>query len=411
MKAYQKNYLQDLSKKQQEFLMNKEYYSEKKLSVFSFDDSYVLPTKRLKTRKPTFYGGVVDKEGCFIKESGIYGYGTNDKVIGSYDFNKDDIEYFDEEVIYMNTFFNQWGHFIADSIPRLWYAVENKKYRIVYSCIENRDTRINENNNFGKLLALLGINEKRLICVDRKVTKFKKVIIPESSIYTGKYYTKEYQNLIDVIVNNSIKTKHDISYDKVYLSRDKFSLAKDKEINEKELEKVFLDNGYKIIYMEDYSIEEQINILNQASKIVSSSSTLAHNCIFIRNQNCDFAIINKTYRVNVLQYQINNISKANISFIDAYLAPMPVSIGRGPFWYVITKEFKEFCKDNNLNKNIEMTNITIKDLAIYYYKWFMIYKKRFINFKSIGESDLLECGIDYKDLRSHFKKNVSLFMH
>lgn len=409
MKTYKKNYLLELSEKQQRFLMSKDFYLKKKLEVFEYSEAYVLPTIRAKIRRPTFVGGVVDTNHKFVKESGIYAYGTNDKVIDSYDFLDEETVFIDEEVIYMNTFFNQWGHFLLDSIPRLWYALENKNLKIAYSCVTSINSNITKNNNFGRVIELLGIPLDRLICVDKKVTRFKKVIVPESSIYEGKYYTEEYAKLINTIINNSLAIKTTIMlYDKIYLSRKNFALAETKEINEKEVENIFITNGYKEIFMEEYSVEEQIHILNNAKHIVSLSGTLAHNCMFITNENCIFTIINKTYRTNIIQYQVNELSKAKIDFVDCYISPMPISNGRGPFWYAVGRCMKEFCEDYNLCFT-HYTKITIKGLLKYYYKWLRTYRNRLLEYKTIGDSDIEECQIYYNDIRCFYKKNIKQY--
>ena len=401
---YKNNYLNDLSAKQQMNLINKNYFNEKKLEIYEYNNAYILPVVKMNISKPTFLGGVVDCNKNFIKTSGQYSYGTNDKVVDSYDFDSDDVEYFDEEVIYMNMFFNQWGHFLVDSITRLYYAIE-KNYKIAYISLNETDSLLSMNNNhFLQILELMGIDKNRLLSI-KKVSKFKKVIIPELCLFPGLYYTKEYIQTINSIIDSALKNKKLIQDRKIYCSRLKYGIASRKDINEKEIEEIFKNNGYEVVYLEDYSASEQICLLNSCKEIVCSSGTLSHNCVFVKNSNCNFTILNKTYRTNVLQYQLNQISKANICFVDAYISALPVSNGKGPFLFVKTDQFVNYCDENKLKLDKAKT-IKVSNLIDYYYRWIKFYRKRIFEYKEIGKSDLPECRIAYKDIRKNYRKEI-----
>ena len=273
-----------------------------------------------------------------------YGQKLQQLVLGAYDISEYNVAQSDETVIYMNCMFtSHWGHFLIDIVGRLWYALQNTDYRIVYTCFSMEQNPIS--GRYLELLELMGIPEARLLGTD-KVTQFRKIIIPEVSILSGRYFTQEYRDLFSRAVANSgaVLAKSD----KIYCSRRHFEAAQHKEDGEQYIEKVFTDNGFRAVYMEQMTVEEQIRILNSASEIAMFNGTLAHNLVFVRN-NAKVTIIDKTHITNVYQPVVNQIPDAEICVVDAYVAPLPVGYGLGPFIVRLTKEFLKYCEDRGVN--------------------------------------------------------------
>ncbi|MGC4441231.1 glycosyltransferase family 61 protein, partial [Streptococcus suis] len=70
------------------------------------------------------------------------------------------------------------------------------------------------------------------------------------------------------------------------------------------------------------SLTEQIRVLNTSSTIVMTSGSLAHNLLFMKDKK-DVIILNKTYRVNLHQFLINEMTEARVRFVDIYISPLP----------------------------------------------------------------------------------------
>lgn len=396
-----KHYLQELSRKQQLDIMKVDFFNEKTLEVLKIDDGYVLPPIFGSKDGAWFIGGVLDKNKGYVEISGQKAYGETDRVYGKYDFNDNDVEYIDEEVIYLNFYLSQWGHYLLDVIGRLWYIVKNTNYKIIYTTDLGGNNHIK--NNFLELIKLLGIDENRLLFIN-KVTKFKNIIVPEMPILVAKYYTKEYKELIDLLVDNALKG-YELKKDrKVYCSRHHFVNTRSKEYGEEIIEKVFKDNGYEIVYMEELDLISQIRLLNECKEIVCISGTLVHNAMFIRNKDCNFTVLNKTYKVNPNIYVTNELSEANITFVDTYLAPLPISIGKGPFIIVVTNEFINYCKDKNLIINNKQFNKNI--IKKYYIDYFVKYRKKLLKHEKVSSSGLIEYDVSDKEIRKHYKNEI-----
>ncbi len=355
-----------MNKKRRQEMQNsaKCFLKPERLKTISVNNGIILPAHE-NPNKLWADGGVLDQKNNFIEESGNgYLFG------GKYDYDPKDCIESNEEVIFFGPFIKHWGHFICDLIGRMWYIKDNpKKYKIAYCGWNWRQGEGDIDGNFLELLELLGCNKNQLINVQRP-TRFKKIIIPEIAFSGGNYYTKEFESMIDIIVKNALREKIK-SPQKVYFSRTKFST--DKERGEKKIEKVFKNNGYKILYPEKLSVKEQIVYINNAEKIAMVSGSISHNLMFARNSNIESIILNKFDLINNYQLVIDDMTKASIVYIDAYLKLRQVLFGMGPFLLYVSKYLIKFLKDSGYSIP-KSTTITVPDIIWYYKKHHEIYK-------------------------------------
>lgn len=383
MKEKNKLYIDDIMYSTYKKYINKNYYNEKKLNVIEIEEGYILPAKKhFMQRTPICgNGGVLDKNMNYIKESAQLGHNMNDRVNGNYHFNKNNVEYINETVIYLNHYINHWGHFLIDVIGRTWYKKKNTKYIFTLD--------LNQNNfelkgSFLEFLKYLDIKKEDIIFIN-KPTKFKKIIIPESSIYPGKYFTTEYKNIFKTVISK-IKIKDNEEYKKIYLSRK--LLNNNKETGEKNIEDFFLKNGFKPVYMEKLSLEEQITMINNADEIACISGTLPHNILFAK-ENTKLIVLNKTYSLNMHQFLINQVSNCNCTFIDVHKSILPVLYGLGPFIIKETTNLKEFADDNNYNYDFRIINDKWRKENIkYIIKYLKINRFRIIKDKYVSAKTL-----------------------
>ena len=163
-------------------------------------------------------------------------------------------------------------------------------------------------------------------------------------------------------------------------------LKTNKEDGENYIEKIYNENGYSSVYLEKLNLKEQIILLNSSKEIAMISGTLPHNLLFVRS-NPNVTIINKTYRPNIHQFLINSITNANVKFVDAYVAPLPVLYGRGPFLIRITQEFKQYSDDMHFNSTHLKVNtkLAIFDKLKYYLRWGYYYKWYIIKHHPVEE--------------------------
>ena len=147
-----------------------------KLKAHIHENAVILPVKKDLSTKWGI-GGVVSQAGDFIDESIHPGYFSENenRFGGLYSFSNE--IYNDDTVIYMDPIILQWGHFLVDSISRLWYALDSNK-KIAFCGYGFPQNTLN--GSYLRFFELLGIYKERLIDI-RKPTRFKQVIIPEMS--------------------------------------------------------------------------------------------------------------------------------------------------------------------------------------------------------------------------------------
>lgn len=263
-------------------------------------------------------GGVVDNLGNYCD---ISGYAN--RQFGKYDYQKAKIKH--EKVVYGGYFIDQWGHFLIECIPRLWYVLNNENVeKIIF--ITNGLYKIH--SNFKRFFEYLGIYDK--IELIEKVTTFDEVIIPEMSFLKWEYYSHEYINIINTVINNALQCANNKTYKKIFLSRYKFWRAKEYEFGLDMLENYYAKNGYIIIYPEQTKLSNLINYLQNADEIVAMSGSLAHTALFALD-NSNLTIIERNALINNWQININKIKNLNVTYIDAVMPIYPVHIMKGPY--------------------------------------------------------------------------------
>lgn len=335
------------------------------LKVTEVENGIILPAKPMPGI-PWGGGGVQREDFSFVLESetpNIFG--------GDYDYDHSTINKLDKTVVYMGPFLSHWGHFICDQISRLWFILQEPEKYIVAYCgwnWGNKQTALW--GNFLELMHMLGLNDDQLLDVQTPI-QFKKVIIPDLSFRRGEFYTKEYLNIFKKI--SSTVHPDDFEYcDKIYYTRTHFAEAQKKERGEDELEKLFENNGYKIIAPEQISLREQVYYYQYAKHIAAISGSITHSILFAR-EDLEITILNKMNLLNGYQLIVDNMIKAKITYVDAYKCNWQVCFGLGPFWVGITNFLKQYAEYHNLRIPVTTAKSIFRDFRnrIWYIRKFI----------------------------------------
>lgn len=380
-------YVDNISKEMYINEANKNYFSKKTLSVEIVDNGYILPMRKISD---SVCGGVLDSDKNYVSISSQLAFNMKNRVNGSYNIDNFNIRYNNETVVYFNYYYEHWGHFLIDMVSRLWYIIEEpNKYKLAVPV--EMYSKLKISSNYLEFLRLFGIKDSNIIIINEP-TKFKRIIIPECSIYPGKYYTIEYKKIFDYLIN---KVNVDESLPKkIYLSRKNFKKAQKKEKGERNIEKIFLDNGFTSIYPENISFLEQLKYYKSCKEMICINGTLSHNILFL-NKDAKVIIINKTYKINKNQELINQLSKNNITYIDCHISLFPIAYGKGPFIIYKSKNMKRFLKEKHYkDKHDYLILFKLVYYKIWYIlKYFSIYKFNIYHdkyFKDLKTSNILK---------------------
>jgi len=312
------------------------YCKEKKEQIEIVEKGVILPPVMINGE---YRGGVVDIDWTFVAgqmssgedrwEKGAPGYWG---IRNGYYANVE--EEIDEEVIFGGVLFNHFGHFLLDSMSRLWFVRNNLYAGRKIAFIENgHSTWMDE------LLELLGISEHDVIIV-KNPTRFKKVLVPNESMHHLNFCREDFKHVVNEIIARLPMSKQSI--EKVYLAKRTNS---ERVLGEKVFEEYYRKKGYTVIVPEKLPVCQQIAIVHNAKHIVATMGTLSHFSLFCK-QGTEFVVLNRNDEyVCVQQIICNEIGNVDWKIIDVANNILPTRENAGINNLGITALFRKYAFD------------------------------------------------------------------
>lgn len=316
---------------------NDPFEKKEKLTVENFSNATILPLKNFKHDSLLFgRGGVVNNQGDYIDSSAI-----SNRVQGAYEHTIQ--EHIDEKVVYCGFFVKQWGHFLIESVSRLWYFLENDSTIDHYVFFLKDGENKTISGNYKEFFQLLGVwNKLKFI---NKPTQFREVVIPQLSYGRMIYYSEQYKNIFQAISLAAPRPETELP-SKIYLSRSKIKNIDKKEFGLTILDSYFQKNGYKILHPEQLTLTELIAYIDGADEIATLSGSLHHNLLFAQD-NKKIIIVERNILNNEIQVDINRIKHFEATYVDANIPIYPINVGSGPFIMAYNKIMDNFTKSRN----------------------------------------------------------------
>lgn len=297
-------------------------------------------------------GGVKSQEGEMVKGTGINSYMEN-----LYDCDEANIEFVDEDVIYIGYLIHCYGHVITDCLKHAWFVNSgffqaHKNRKMVYTvCGDLKPWHV-------EIFSLAGIDLKQCIKINTP-TKFRSVLVPdpsfidmnihdkpEDSSYAKPFYTKEYLQTIDEVVKNALLIEPPVKNDKLYFSRasksrDIRSVAE--QYGETHVCKYVRKCGFKVVYPASLSIAKQIAYLQGCKVFMTTDGSIAHNALFLP-QGTETVILRKNLRINAYTGAIIAARSLNACVIDCSLSVLNKGIEPffGPFFIYANSFLSEY---------------------------------------------------------------------
>lgn len=367
-------YLYDFNKARYRTLAERQLKCRDDLVSVEVENGYLLPN-RYADNILFGNGGVLDAEKHYVKQSEMNAYSKyaitptkQDEMEiylgGSYEIEDKDVCYLEEDVVYLGYINNHWGHFLLDSTTRLYPFLNDTDKKYKYAFLVNEGQAYTPGTSIARFLELLGISEQILFI--NKVTKCRRIIVPEQGYMVNGYYSKEHLAVFDKVAEQVDCSKFP-SYKKVYYSRANFKKAQGSEVGEELLLDLFERNDFTIVSPEKCSLDEQIAIVRNAELLVGITGTIPHNLYFAKPGQ-KMVILNKTHNLNVAQMDINIMRDVDVTYVDTYLAKFPVLIGDGPFLLYGSEMLQNYVKDHGLkplSKELLSEDIKKKNSSAY----------------------------------------------
>lgn len=332
----------------------RDHFLNKKLSFKIFDNAVIFPIK-------------ISQAVCALNQNLQYIENScNDISALQYLNTNSEISISNDNAIFLGRFIGVWGHFVTDDLRRLWFLKSHyfndfKNFIPVYF-------NFLPNKNHLKFFDILNINHSKIHNISSPV-RFKKVLIPDECFITDydpdaesnlKYlFTQDYLNLIDLVRDYANKNKSNLLDHNFYFSYSKYKSGK--SVGECHLENYFKSHHYKIIYPENLSLDEQLNILANCHNFASTIGSCSHNMIFL-NDNSNVILIPRANYLTPHQLVIDKLHNLKISYVDSSFSFLAANRnpGEGPFLYFVSKNLKSLFNDNSI------INVSFHDYKKYF---------------------------------------------
>ncbi len=194
----------------------------------------------------------------------------------AYPIDESELVTSEEEVIWGGPLIFHFGHFITEAFHRLWYLVDNSndERRVVFVKTDPWSIK----PWVWTFFELFGLDKSRIILLETP-TRFKAVIVPDQSVYIDRQYNNRYMRPYRRILERLQPIE---GSGKIFLSRSKDLLTTAPMMNLNYFEEFYQNHGYKIVYPEQLSLDEQIKIVGGADEIVTFYGSLSHWALFCK---------------------------------------------------------------------------------------------------------------------------------
>lgn len=337
------------------------------LTVHPYEQGLILPNHTTKGA-----GGVINNDGVLVD--------TEQEVVGAYDVSLDEIEYKDEEVIYIGYMYYAFGHAFTDNLQKLWFLhtnegkeLLNRGVKMVYNVFQGE-----EMPSYSKRLAeLANFNISSAIPV-LKPTRFKKIWLPSNSLFRKDkklYYTATFKTSIEAIKENVLKNVNPQweTYNKVYLSRTTLAnkeghgWQRTRDYGEQAVEDAFVSKGYVALHPENIPLEQQIYIAMTAKHIAATVGSVSHVSIFA-NANTQMILLNKIDWCYQHQLLADHLAETQVVYVDIHHSMYKIEAWLGPFYMSVTKYLQQF-----LGLKPQADNFLLDPI---FWKYFMRWQRR-----------------------------------
>jgi capsular polysaccharide biosynthesis protein len=243
----------------------------------------------------SFTGGVYSSDGEFIKDS-LLSRGRQAP------YQKPN-EYLHGTYIYGGYLFGHFGHFIWESLSRL-YAIKKCKENIpILYLSPHYGTVLFQESIFRRF----GINNSIMV-VDKPTGVDKLLYANDGSTLDPLNITDEQLNTLALIDPFTKKDKHYVQ--KLWLSRSK--LLYGKIVNEIDIEEQLVHSGWIVIYPENVRFSEQVKLISSAEYVAGFDGSQFYTCLFAKKVLGEYIVFNR--RPHIAQAIKYAFERKNISY-------------------------------------------------------------------------------------------------
>lgn len=287
------------------------------LEIATLEDAIVAPIYRDSGNRVN-RGGVINHKGEVEKQSLLYR--NFSQIIFPPSSAASVIETCDEEHIFAGFLFNHFGHFILESLARVWAVRQVSNSPIVWAT----DGELNAWQR--EICETLGFaNRVRTL---KGPTRFKKLLLPDVGYRSQDYIHPNHAKFLGAYS----RSQDDEKGPPLWLSRSALR-GKQTISGEGEFEQALKKRGWDIVHPEQLSITKQLALIAKASVVAGVEGSALHAVVLVDQLSGPLVVFrrlfNQNYRTiasvkNIVQYDFigaigrsKSLIKSDLIFVSA----------------------------------------------------------------------------------------------
>ena len=190
-----------------------------------------------------------------------------------------------QRFIYAGDVIDHYGHFLVESISRLWYIIKEQNYPVICHIIGKNNMIGNiknkkSNNRFIDIFfESINLDKYQFIAFNEPVL-LQEVTIPCQSLVDRCEGFEVHKLIPENVAKMLLPQKMEKTGQPLYFSRTKLGRNVRLVINESKLEERLSNLGFAIVYPEKLSLRQQIHLVNKHEVIIGTKGSALHNIIF-----------------------------------------------------------------------------------------------------------------------------------
>ena len=171
----------------------------------------------------------------------------------------------DEDVVYLGWLFSHYGHFLMQSLARIWHLADlDPTVKVIFHAANPEQSR--PTSWAQRILAAFGIPPERILTLDEPA-RIRRLIVPEPLFaprsVADDHTVRVHEAMAEPYRDLASRIAGDIqpSAQPLYLSRRRLPSSQRLIIGEAQLEDVLQQQGFQIAYPETMSFEDQVRLI------------------------------------------------------------------------------------------------------------------------------------------------------
>jgi len=282
--------------------LNSNFIRNKKFRIYSRNVSTINIIKDVVLR----YHGLIFVNNKILNES-IKDSWYDNNYLGSPDILDYKIDQnINDQCLVLSTGTNSLGHYLFESIIKLYYVKNNNNIKII---INNKISK-----DIIEILLSYGFKKNQILIKPIfENWRIKELVLPSLAYFEMSKQESNFLSRIDKKSTYKIKN----FYDKIYISRRDATDSRNL-INEIEIEEFLKSQGYKIILTSNVSLNDKIEILSNAKIIITPVGAGIHNVYFCKRIKAKVILIGtKRYFHQKYFLQLSYFKKIKLYFVQS----------------------------------------------------------------------------------------------